>query len=286
MTPAVFLPGPAQATWRTRPGRWRAAKSDTVSRRVTGVVLVPDTPTDNGHVVSADDVRGAAHGFLLAEGRIDIEHDEVPADVRVVESCVTLSEESIAGRQVPVGAWMLTIDVRDDALWQRIAAGDLCCYSIEASYNTARRPDGYTDVRDVLVEWVSIVRVGAVIGADGSPPRLAVEQIDPVTGAQAWTIPNQPSAPAVPVAKSAAPTSTRKEPPMPQTTEDPRTAVLSSRARLAKTITDLDDVGARSTAAGGATVPRLVAAKRDLELEYLQNVSPAAAAAYQGGDAA
>lgn len=109
-------------------------------RLVTGIVADPENVDSYGQMIEEDVVRKMALLFMERFGNMGTDHakDEegnpiiLNDDIIIVESWVTRNEDVIGGERVPKGAWMLTVRVVNDDIWQRVVNGDLNGYSFEA----------------------------------------------------------------------------------------------------------------------------------------------------------
>jgi len=111
-------------------------------RIVSGEVYSPlDIDTD-GEAMTKEEIRKMAYKFL-ASGRvnkIDINHNEVESGVVVVASDIAKVNDPDGFTE---GAWVLTVYVEPDEIWQKIKKGELNCFSFGG--------DGYTVELDSTV---------------------------------------------------------------------------------------------------------------------------------------
>ena len=96
---------------------------------VTGVVLVPEVFDSQGDIVSDDEIGKAVVKFS-ERLKNKIQHKSETEDVRVVESYQAPAEFVLNDRTVTKGSWVMTVLVKDDALWKRVKAGDFTGFSI------------------------------------------------------------------------------------------------------------------------------------------------------------
>jgi hypothetical protein len=97
---------------------------------VYGVVLQPGVRDSQGDVVGAQEIEQAAHRYLVESRLNDVQHDEQPAPVEVVESYIAPMDMVVAGRKVLKGAWVMAVHVSDPALWQDVTSGRITGFSI------------------------------------------------------------------------------------------------------------------------------------------------------------
>jgi hypothetical protein len=100
---------------------------------VYGVVLSPGVTDSQGDVSTAEDIEKAAHQFLVAYRKHDVQHAEQLAGVETVESFIAPDDMTIAGEQVVKGAWVMATHVSDPDVWQRVQKGEITGYSIGGS---------------------------------------------------------------------------------------------------------------------------------------------------------
>lgn len=100
---------------------------------VYGVVLQPGIADSQGDVVSAMEIEKAAHDYMVQSRRNDVQHDEQDAPVDVVESYIAPSDLTIGGQPVVKGAWVMGVHVTDSPLWQRVVKRELTGFSIGGS---------------------------------------------------------------------------------------------------------------------------------------------------------
>lgn len=100
-------------------------------RIVTGEVYSPFVIDTHDEMMLPDDVEIMAHRFL-ADNRnqyIDVMHDNKLVRATIIESYIAKVNDPDGYSE---GAWVASIYVDDEDLWQRIRAGELNGFSIEA----------------------------------------------------------------------------------------------------------------------------------------------------------
>jgi hypothetical protein len=100
---------------------------------VYGVVLSPELRDSQADIVDADDIRKAAHRFLVAYRQHDVQHAERQAGVETVESFIAPQDMEIEGQRVLKGAWVMATHVTDPEVWERVKKGEITGYSIGGS---------------------------------------------------------------------------------------------------------------------------------------------------------
>ena len=114
---------------------------------VMGAVLIPDKPiyrNQNGEEFyiqfSKETIEKLAHDYL-ANDRVHSftkEHDDVAENIYVVETWLKTSENDKSKDydiDVPVGSWLMAAKVENEEIWQKIKAGEMNGFSIEAFVN-------------------------------------------------------------------------------------------------------------------------------------------------------
>ena len=143
-------------------------------RIVYSAVAVPGEPDSDGEILTQDEIRHAAHAYLRDYRIVDPEHVCALGQCREVgnpvESYITTEPMSVKSYDgtlldLPVGTWVIGIDVFDDETYDDIQQGNKRGVSL-----TAKRADGVTKsrvlIRDLGPDWVartvSIVKSPAV----------------------------------------------------------------------------------------------------------------------------
>jgi hypothetical protein len=113
------------------------SRFDDHARIASGIVLQPDEPDAQGHVMRAAEIEAAAHRYA-ERMRLDLHHDRdaEPDEARVVESWV--QRESVTWRfemdgetretHVPAGAWCASVQF-GERLWSQVLSGEICGFS-------------------------------------------------------------------------------------------------------------------------------------------------------------
>lgn len=97
---------------------------------ITGVVLQPDVVDLQDDVVTAGEIREAAHKFMLKSQRMYLQHQDRAPMVRIVENWLAHEDTQIAGQAVKAGSWLMVVKVFDDDLWARVKKGEFTGLSI------------------------------------------------------------------------------------------------------------------------------------------------------------
>ena len=114
---------------------------------VMGAVLIPDKPiyrNQDGEEFyiqfSKETIEKLAHDYLANDRVYSFtkEHDDVAENIYVVETWLKTSENDKSkdyGIDVPVGSWLMAAKVENEEIWQKIKAGEMNGFSIEAFVN-------------------------------------------------------------------------------------------------------------------------------------------------------
>ena len=124
-------------------------KVDEDRRILMGAALIPDKPiyrqNENGEefyvYFSKKSVRKAMELFLSHNNQHNwtLEHDQSIQGLTVVESWTVEDKEkdksALYGLEVPVGTWMVSVKVHNDAIWDKyVKSGDVLGFSIEGYF--------------------------------------------------------------------------------------------------------------------------------------------------------
>lgn len=115
--------------------------------QVMGPVLIPDQKIYRNNdgfeyyiVFSQNAIEQLSRKFLteLRNNQWSIQHEEETSSVSIVESWIKSGSDdksNMFGFNMPVGTWMVTAQINDIDLWQKIKRGDMTGFSIEAWLN-------------------------------------------------------------------------------------------------------------------------------------------------------
>lgn len=136
MSEKVFALLSKKRTVRCMPVAKDAAGAPEGQRLIYGIVLEvePNQGAGDAHdeTYDAETVRNAAHGYLLFHQNMTDSHGRFLSkqEASPVESFLAPIDYQHNGTLVRAGSWVLVTKVFDDALWQRVASGELNAYSI------------------------------------------------------------------------------------------------------------------------------------------------------------
>ncbi len=109
----------------------RILKADAESHYVTGIVYEPLTEDTDGEFMTAEEIRKAAYYYVKNFENVDIQHSFEPEkNCAVVESWIAKADFSIGNEQVKEGTWLMTVEVTDDELWEKIIKGEITGFSM------------------------------------------------------------------------------------------------------------------------------------------------------------
>ena len=109
------------------------AKVDRKLRLVTGVVLKPEDRDAHDDIYSKEVIRTAAHDFVANYNEttaIGFMHADFHRSLLLVESYIAPFDFQLEGRDVPNGAWIITVKVLDDEIWGKVLAKKIRAFSI------------------------------------------------------------------------------------------------------------------------------------------------------------
>lgn len=110
------------------------AKIDTDRQIVTGIVLEPGEVDAQNDTVSADVIEKASIDFLSrynSETQLGFMHKIFgEIGLRLAASWVTLSNQTLGGKKVKRGSWLMSVKVVDPKLWARVKKGEFAGFSI------------------------------------------------------------------------------------------------------------------------------------------------------------
>jgi len=162
-------------------------------RVLMGVALIPDKPIyrndpemgEYNIVFSADTIEKAAYDFIrngnsnnsTIEHEIDLGSDKVS----VVESWIIEDTNKDKSRKYgfdePVGSWMVTMKIHDDAVWAMAKAGEIQGFSIDGFFNLnevkmseTKETSKWEQFKALFAETpeAKAVKLGEVKSADGT----------------------------------------------------------------------------------------------------------------------
>ena len=106
-------------------------KIDNETHYVTGVVYEPLKEDTHGNFMTEEEIRKAAHWFAKNGDSVDLQHSFKEADgIAVVESYVAPCDMEIGGEVVTKGTWLITTEVENTDVWDKVEKGEYTGYSM------------------------------------------------------------------------------------------------------------------------------------------------------------
>jgi gas vesicle protein len=106
-------------------------KVDEATHYVTGVVYEPLVEDSHGNFMTEDEIRKAAYWFAKNGDKVDLQHSfEQVAGVTVVETYVALCDMEIDGQPVIKGTWLMTAEVENADVWDKVQKGEVTGFSM------------------------------------------------------------------------------------------------------------------------------------------------------------
>lgn len=168
----------------------RIVKADTDAHEVTGIVYEPMVEDTDGNFMTEGEIIKAAHWFMKNKGGVDLQHSFEPLEgASVVESHVARCEEEIGGEKIRKGTWIMSMEIEDPEIFEKIQKGELTGFSMGGvgmfSEEDVQLPEGEVSkqerrgILETLAKWLGIsegaapVEKGAV--RDAFDRRFAAE---------------------------------------------------------------------------------------------------------------
>jgi hypothetical protein len=101
-------------------------------KQVTYVVMLPDSTDLHGDFTSADEVRKAKESFNNSLQRANLFHMAMTDTFDVIESYIAPADMVLNSQTVIKGTWLMTLQVKNDGLWEMIKQGKVNGISIGA----------------------------------------------------------------------------------------------------------------------------------------------------------
>ena len=96
---------------------------------IYGIVLEPEVVDAQDDIVSADEIRKAAHSFMQ-DGVIGLLHEDKAPSTMLVESYIAPTDFILGEQEVKKGAWIMVTKVEDEDIKKRVEKGEITGYSI------------------------------------------------------------------------------------------------------------------------------------------------------------
>lgn len=109
----------------------RILKVDSEHHYLTGVVYEPFVEDAHGNFMTDEEIIKAAYWFAKNGDKVDLQHSfEELSDAVVVENWVTKSDSTIEGQEIKKGTWLLTVEISDADVWDKVQKGEITGFSM------------------------------------------------------------------------------------------------------------------------------------------------------------
>lgn len=109
----------------------RIVKAEAETHEVTGIVYEPMVEDTQGNFMTETEIAKAAHWFMKNKGNVDLQHSFEPLEgASVVESYIARCEEEIEGQKIAKGTWVMTMEIEDPEIFEKIEKGELTGFSM------------------------------------------------------------------------------------------------------------------------------------------------------------
>ena len=109
----------------------RIVKAEAETHEVTGIVYEPMVEDTQGNFMTENEIAKAAHWFMKNKGNVDLQHSFEPLEgASVVESYIARCEEEIEGQKIAKGTWVMTMEIEDPEIFEKIEKGELTGFSM------------------------------------------------------------------------------------------------------------------------------------------------------------
>ena len=99
----------------------RIVKVDADTHYITGIVYEPMTEDAHGNYMTEEEITKAAYWFAKNGDSVDLQHSfENVSGLKVVENYVAPSDLTIGDTPVMKGAWIITVECTDEAVWDAV----------------------------------------------------------------------------------------------------------------------------------------------------------------------
>ncbi|MCX8207694.1 MAG: XkdF-like putative serine protease domain-containing protein [Methanothrix sp.] len=96
---------------------------------VYGIVSEPGVVDLQGDILTPEEIRKAAHNFMMKSQRIGVEHTR-PAKASIIESYIAPVDFTCNGQRVRKGSWVMAVKIHDPELWAAVKRGEITGFSI------------------------------------------------------------------------------------------------------------------------------------------------------------
>jgi hypothetical protein len=116
-------------------------------RVVFGEIYVPGQEDAHGDIMTAEEIKKAAYGFMKNQRthNIDLMHNNEPTGDYLVESFIARSNDP---DNFIEGSWVGATKIESDEVWNKILKGEINCYSLEGLTNLDQRVETVTRIKE------------------------------------------------------------------------------------------------------------------------------------------
>lgn len=106
-------------------------KVDANTHYITGIVYEPLVEDAHGNYMSEEEITKAAYWFAKNGDKVDLQHSfEGESGLAVVENYVAPCDMEIGGTPITKGAWIITVECSDSAIWEAVQKRELTGFSM------------------------------------------------------------------------------------------------------------------------------------------------------------
>lgn len=109
----------------------RIIRKDSENHYITGIVYEPMTEDSQGNYMTEEEIVKAAIWYAKNGDQVDLQHSFEPlSGAAVVESWVAKADFTLGGETIRKGTWLMTVEVTDADIWNRIEKGEITGFSM------------------------------------------------------------------------------------------------------------------------------------------------------------
>ncbi len=139
-------------------------KTDAETHYVTGIVYEPLTEDAHGNYMTEAEIRKAAYWFAKNGDKVDLQHSfEQASGLSVVETYVAPSDMEIGGTPIVKGTWLMTVEVQNDDVWDKVQKGEVTGFSMGG---TGRYSETETNLSETVEKRGLLQRLAKFLGVD------------------------------------------------------------------------------------------------------------------------
>lgn len=86
----------------------------------------------HGDLVTKEEIRKAKESFNNSQKKANLFHLVMTDSFEIIESYLAPTDMTLKGNFVPEGTWLVTLQVKDESLWELIKSGEINGVSIGA----------------------------------------------------------------------------------------------------------------------------------------------------------